>query len=342
METIVQVSQYEELARSRVDEAAWCYIASGTGREQTLRGNVAAFEQFWLRPRVLVPTAGCDMGTTVLGTPISLPVMAAPTGFQKLLHPAGEAASARGTGLAQTLYVASSSATTSLEEIASATSGPLWFQLYMYKERVLSEQLVRRAEQAGYRAIVVTLDTPYYGRKERFARKNYSFPEHIAKANFSAEQDDTVDSEMGWDIFDWLRTITDLPLLAKGILTAEDAELAVQHGVAGIIVSNHGGRQLDAALPSVLALPEVVLAVQGRVEVYLDGGIRSGTDVFKALALGARAVLVGRPMLWGLAVAGAQGVTHVFDILREELQYAMALSGCPALSAITPSLIKHQ
>jgi 4-hydroxymandelate oxidase len=338
--TYIQTSQYEEAARNMADAAAWCYIESGSGNEQTLRANGVAFEHLWLRPRMLVPIDEPDLSTTVLGLPISLPIMAAPIGFQKLLHPEGEIASVQGTGQAHTLYVASSSATTTLEEIAASASGPLWFQLYLFEPRALSEQLVRRAQQAGYQAIVVTADTPYYGRKERFWRQNYRLPEQIQKANFSADADPMVSSTFDWSVFDWLRSLTDLPLIVKGILTAEDAVKAVQHGVAGIVVSNHGGRQLDAALPSIVALAEVIEAVGGQVEVYLDSGIRSGTDVLKALALGARAVFVGRPLLWGLAVQGAQGVTQIFHILREELEHAMVLSGCPDIAGIPKTLVK--
>jgi 4-hydroxymandelate oxidase len=257
----------------------------------------------------------------------------------KAIH--GELASVEGTGQAQTLYVASSSATASLEDIARVARGPLWFQLFLYQQRVLSEQLVKRAEQAGYQAIVVTADTAYYGRKEKFMRNNFRAPEHVRKANLGDDADDQVSCEFGWDVFDWLRSLTGLPLVIKGVLTAEDAELAVQHGVAGIIVSNHGGRQLDAAIPSILALPEVVEAVKGRVEVYMDSGVRTGTDVLKALVLGARAVFVGRPVIWGLAVQGREGVAQVFDILREELEYAMVLSGCPTIARIKQALIKR-
>jgi 4-hydroxymandelate oxidase len=342
METpFIQTAQYEEAARRILDAAAWCYLESGSGNEQTLRATVAAFERIWLRPHVLVPIPAPDLNTTVLGIPISLPIMAAPIGFQTWFHSEGELASVRGTGQAQTLYVASSSATTSLEDIAHAASGPLWYQLYLYQQREISAQLVKRAERAGYQAIVVTADTAYYGRKEKFLRNNYSTPAHVRKANLADDADGQVSREYGWDVFDWLRSLTALPLVIKGVLTAEDAELAIQHGVAGMIVSNHGGRQLDAAIPSVLALPEVVEAVQGRVEVYIDSGIRTGIDVLKAVALGARAVFVGRPMLWGLTVEGITGVSQVFEILREELEYAMVLSGCPTIASINRALIKQ-
>lgn len=337
----VQTSQYEEEARRILDAAAWCYLENGSGIEQTLRAAVASFEHIWLRPRVLVPMHAPDMSTTVLGIPVSLPIMAAPVGFQTWFHPNGELATVQGTGQAHTLYVASSSATTRLEDIARAAGGPIWFQLYLYQQRAVSEQLVKRAEQAGYQAIVVTVDTAYYGRKEKFMRNNFSAPEHVRKANLRDDADGQVSGEYGWDVFDWLRSLTSLPLVIKGVLTAEDAELAIQHGVAGIIVSNHGGRQLDAAIPSILVLSEVVEAVNGRVEVYMDGGIRTGIDVLKAVALGARAVFVGRPVIWGLAVQGIEGVSQVFEILREELEHAMVLSGCPTISSVNRTLIKQ-
>jgi 4-hydroxymandelate oxidase len=231
----IQTSQYKEAARSIVDAAAWCYIESGSGNEQTIRANVAAFERLWLRPRVLVPMSTLDLSTTVLGTPISLPIMAAPIGFQQLLHPEGEIAAVQGTGQAQTLYVASSSATTSLEDIAAVATGPLWFQLYLFEPRSLSEQLIQRVQQAGYQAIVVTADTAYYGRKERFWRNNYRQPGHIRKANFAEDADPMVSSAFDWSVFDWLRSLTDLPLLIKGVLTAEDAMKAVHHGVAALL-----------------------------------------------------------------------------------------------------------
>lgn len=342
METnFIQTSQYEEAAREKVGAAAWCYVEGGSGNEQTLRANVTAFERIWLRPRVLVPMHDLNLNTTLQGIPISMPIATAPVGFQKLMHPEGEVAAVKGTGQAGTLYVASSSATTSLEEIAREASGPLWFQLYLFEPPSLSEQLVIRAARAGYRAIVVTVDTPYYGRKERFWRNNYQLPDHLRKANFDIGVDPMVSSRFDWRLFDWLRSMTKLPLIIKGILTAEDTKKAIQHGVAGIIVSNHGGRQLDGALPAIVALPEVVAAAAGHVEVYLDGGIRTGTDVLKALALGAKAVFIGRPMLWGLAVQGAEGVTHIFSILREELEYAMALSGRPTPADLDPTLVKH-
>ena len=245
--------------------------------------------------------------------------------------------------MAATLMTASSFSNRTLEEIAQAANGPLWFQLYMYHSLEASASVVHRAEAAGYRAIVLTVDLPRLSNRERDVRNNFVLPPNLSIANFPREEVEAyipVPIEPTWDTLSWLRSITSLPILLKGIMTAEDAVLALEHGVDGIVVSNHGGRQLDTAVASIEALPEVVEAVAGRCEVYMDGGIRRGTDVLKALALGARAVLIGRPSIWGLAVNGAEGVQRVLEILRAELDLAMALSGCPSLNSINRSLVK--
>jgi isopentenyl diphosphate isomerase/L-lactate dehydrogenase-like FMN-dependent dehydrogenase len=238
--------------------------------------------------------------------------------------------------------VASTTATRSLEEIAQAASGPLWFQLYVYPSLQIAEKLVRRAESAGYRTIVLTVDLPTLGNREKDRRNNVTIPPPpFREANF-VDVDKTGQEwvSLTWESLSWLRSITSLPILLKGILTAEDALLAIEHGMDGIIVSNHGGRQLDTALTSIEALPEIVEAVAGRCEVYFDGGIRRGTDILKALSLGARAVLVGRPVLWGLAVNGAEGAYQVLEMLRKELELSMALSGRPTLNSIDRTLVK--
>lgn len=322
-----------------MDPAAWDYYQSGVDDEVTLRANRAAFECIRLRPRMLVDVSTFDMRTTVLDTPISMPILIAPTAFQCLAHPEGECATARAAGNTGTLMVVSTSATRSLEEIEGAASGPLWFQLYFYG-RKNAESLVHRAERAGYRALVITVDAPRWGRKERAIRSSFSFPLHLSEANFTAEEEIEEFAAVTWKELDWLRSFTSLPIILKGILTAEDALKAVEYEVDGIIVSNHGGRQLDSVPASIEALPEVVEAVDGRCEIYLDGGIRRGTDILKALALGARAVLVGRPILWGLAANGAEGISHILELLREELELAMVLAGCPTLSSIDRSLVK--
>jgi isopentenyl diphosphate isomerase/L-lactate dehydrogenase-like FMN-dependent dehydrogenase len=337
----VNVFEYEALAQARMAPDAWAFYSSGSCDEETLRDNRDAFERIWLRPRVLVDISAIDMRTTVLSIPVSMPVLIAPTAAQCLAHPAGECATARAAGKAQTLMVASTDATRTLEDIAGSAIGPLWFQLYMYTPENVAK-LVRRAEVAGYRALVVTVDAARWGPKERVLYADFHLPPHLSEANF-LEDDPGVGDVFGtWETITWLRSLTSLPVLLKGILTAEDALLAVEHGVAGIVVSNHGGRQLDGAPATIDALPEIVAAVQGRCEVYLDGGIRRGTDVLKALALGARAVLVGRPVLWGLAVNGADGAYDVLELLRRELELAMALSGRPTLESIDASLLRRR
>ncbi|HLG76530.1 MAG TPA: alpha-hydroxy acid oxidase [Ktedonobacteraceae bacterium] len=340
----VNVSDYEALARARIDAAAWDYYQGGSDDEMTLRANRTAFERIRLRPRMLVDVSVIDMGTSVLGTPISLPVLIAPTAYHRLAHPEGEVLTARGAGLAQTVLVAATYATRTLEEIQEAAGWPLWFQIYVHRDYELVKSVVRRAEAAGYRAFVLTIDAPRLGRRERDIRSGFALPSHMRAANLPPEEDNMgyvpQPIPITWETVDWLRSITSLPIVLKGVLTAEDAQIALEHGVDGLIVSNHGGRQLDGALAGIEALPEVVEAVAGRCEVYVDSGIRRGTDVLKALALGARAVLIGRPVLWGLAVNGAEGVSHVLELLRAELELAMMLSGRPTLASIDRSLVK--
>jgi isopentenyl diphosphate isomerase/L-lactate dehydrogenase-like FMN-dependent dehydrogenase len=340
----INVFEYEALAQTKMDPAHWDYIQGGSDDEVTLRANRAAFERIRLRPRVLVDvsTSAIDIRTSVLGTLVSMPILIAPTGMHCLAHPDGECATAQAAGKAGTLMTASTVSTRTLEEIAQAASGPLWFQLYVYPSLQFAEILVRRAESAGYRAIVLTVDLPTLGNREKDRRNNVTIPPPpFREANF-VDVDKTGQEwvSLTWESLSWLRSITSLPILLKGILTAEDALLAIEHGMDGIIVSNHGGRQLDTALTSIEALPEIVEAVAGRCEVYFDGGIRRGTDILKALSLGARAVLVGRPVLWGLAVNGAEGAYQVLEMLRKELELSMALSGRPTLNSIDRTLVK--
>lgn len=338
----VNLFDYEKLAQARMALHLWDFFQGGSDDEVTLRACRAAFERIRLRPRVLVDVSDIDTRTTVLGTPVSLPVLIAPTAAHCVAHPDGECATAQGAGRAGTLMIASTPATRTLEEIAEAASGPLWFQLYIYPTFEVGEWLVRRAEAAGYRAIVLTVDLPKLGNRERDRRNGVTVPPApYQEANLvGVEKEGQQWVPLTWDSLDWLRSITSLPILLKGILTAEDACLAVEHGVAGVVVSNHGGRQLDTSIPSIEALPEIVEAVDGRCEIYLDGGIRRGTDILKALALGAHAVLIGRPALWGLAVNGADGVYDVLELLHRELELAMALAGRPTLASIDRSLVR--
>ncbi len=331
----INVFDYEALAQAQMEPGAWDYYQSGSDGEVTLRANREAFERIRLRPRVLVDVRACDLRTTVLGTPVNLPIMIAPTAFHGLAHPEGECATARAAGRAGAVFIASTSSTRSIEDIAAATGGPLWFQLYIF-DRVGAEQLVARAATAGCQALVLTVDSPRWGHKERSVRSGFRMP---VKANFRAGDASKDTIPLSWEAVSWLKSLTPLPLVLKGIFTAEDALLAIEYGADAIVVSNHGGRQLDGVAASIEVLPEVVEAVAGRCEVYVDGGIRRGTDVLKALALGARAVLIGRPALWGLAVNGAEGVGHVLELLRSELELAMALSGYTNLGSIGRSLV---
>ena len=348
--------ELEDMARAKVPRAIFDYIAGGAEDEVTLRRNREACGRWALRPRVLRDVRKRDTKTVLLGERVSMPVCVAPTSFHALVHPEGEVATARGTAAAETILIASTVSTKPLEEIAAAADAPRWFQLYVYKDRAVTEELVNRAVKAGYKALCLTADTPVLGRRERDERNAFTLPPGFGIANlkpagldgmpeveqgsaFAQYVTDLLDSSLTWDDVDWLKSISPLPLVVKGIMTAEDAVLAVDHGIAGIVVSNHGGRQLDSTLGSLDALPEVVAAVRGRIEVYLDGGIRRGTDVLKALALGAKAVFVGRPVLWGLALGGADGVRAVLDELRTELDTAMALAGCATLKDIESSLV---
>jgi 4-hydroxymandelate oxidase len=299
-----------------------------------------------------------DTGLTLLGDQLTAPILVAPVAYQKLAHPEGEAAMARGASAAGAIMTLSSMATISLEDVAAAASGPRWFQLYVYKDRALTEWLVQRAEAAGYHALVLTVDMPYLGRRERDIHNGFGLPPGVIVANFAEREEANqpsmppgesglavyatrqLDATLTWEAIDWLRGVTRLPVLVKGVLIAEDAQEALAHGAAGVIISNHGGRQLDGALATIEALPEIAQTVAGRVPVLIDGGVRRGTDVLKALALGATAVQIGRPALWALAEGGAAGVTRAIDLLREELRLAMALSGCRSLGEINQALVK--
>lgn len=338
----INIFDYEILAEERMDPVYWDYIAGGSDDEVTVRANQSEFGRYRLCPRVLVDVSRCDTSTSVLGTPIKMPILVAPSAYHRMAHPEGECATVQGASASGTLMIASTDATRSLEEIAQASAAPRWFQLYLYPTREIAARLVQRAEEAGYRAIVLTVDLATLGNRERDQRNQMALPPPpLVRANFvDYEVEGHAWSVLTWDDVDWLRSITKLPIILKGVLAAEDALLALEHGISAIVVSNHGGRQLDSSVTSIEMLPEIVEAVAGRCEIYVDGGIRRGTDVFKALALGARAVLVGRPVIWGLAANGPQGVQRVLAILHAELERAMALTGCPALASINRSFLK--
>ncbi|MFJ9695990.1 alpha-hydroxy acid oxidase [Kitasatospora sp. NPDC101183] len=340
----------ERAARAELPREIWDFIAGGSGDERTLAANRKAFSHYALRPRTMVDVTTCSTGLTLLGSRLDAPIGIAPMAYHRLVDEDGETATARAAGRAGALFVAGMFASRTLEEIAEAATGPLWLQLYWLREREAVAALVERAEAAGFAALVLTVDAPRIGRRLRDLRNGFAIPAAVRAVNLdpalmSASHRSTVggsgiaeharrqfDPSLTWADLAWLRERTRLPIVLKGILTAEDARLAVEYGADAVLVSNHGGRQLDGALPALAALPEVVDAVPADLPVLLDGGARTGTDLATALALGARAVLVGRPVLWGLATGGEAGVHRVLDLLRDELEHTMALLGRPRLA----------
>ena len=330
---LLSVRDYERRAAEQLDPGAHGYYAGGSGDELTLRDNVAAFQRWQLRPRVLVDVAACTTDTTVLGHELSMPLVIAPVAFQRVAHPDGEVGMARAAHAAGTAVCLSTFATSTFEEVAQ-TGAQRWFQLYVFRDGQMTADLVARGRDAGFTALLLTVDTPVLARRERDHRTGFTIPPNIAVASLGqggltpSEAFAQVSSSVSWRDVERLASDSGLPVVVKGILTAEDARLACEHGAAGLVVSNHGGRQLDGVSATIDALPEVVDAVDGRIEVLLDGGVRRGTDVVKALALGARAVLAGRAPLWGLAVDGEAGARAVLELLREEILVALKLAGC--------------
>ncbi|MDQ3340959.1 MAG: alpha-hydroxy-acid oxidizing protein [Myxococcota bacterium] len=357
MQEILNLKELEALARARLPQHAWDYYASGADDERCVVRNCTAYERIALHYRVLVDVATRDLSTTVLGQRIAMPIAIAPTAFHRLAHRDGELASVRAAGDAGTLFILSTLSNTAVEDVVAAASGPVWFQLYIYRDRGATEALVRRVEAAGCRALVLTVDAPLLGRRERDVKNRFALPTGLgienmhaagyarvpaasADSGLAAYFAELLDPALTWDAISWLRSITKLPVIVKGIVRADDAIRAVEHGAAGIVVSNHGGRQLDASPATIEVLPRIADAVAGGAEILLDGGVRRGTDVVKALALGARCVLVGRPVLWGLAAAGREGVVAALGTLRRELDLAFALCGCPDVARVTRDLVE--
>ncbi len=353
----LNVLEFEDLARERMESSGFDYFASGAENEITLGENQSAYDRLRLFYRVLVDVSHCSPATEVLGTPISLPILVAPTAFHKLACPEGELATVRAASTAGSLMILSTLSNTPVEEVVAESDVPVWFQLYVYRDREATRALVARIEAAGCRALVLTVDAPLLGRRERDMRNRFQLPPGMFIENMLSEGlgnlpagsegsglaayfAPLLDPSLSYKDIDWLRSITDLPILVKGIVRADDAVQAVEHGAAGIVVSNHGGRQLDTAPATIDVLEEVVEAVDGRAEILIDGGVRRGTDVVKALGLGAKAVLVGRPILWGLAAAGQEGAEKVLEIFRQELDLAMALCGCPTVADIRRDLVR--
>ncbi|MGO8993738.1 MAG: alpha-hydroxy acid oxidase [Polyangiaceae bacterium] len=354
--TPANLLELESLAREKLDLTTFDYYAGGSHDELTLRENVAAFARLHLHHRVLVDVSRRSAETTVLGQRVTMPVLIAPTAFHKLAHAEGEVATARAAGAQGTAMILSSLSNTPVEDVVREASGPVWFQLYVYRDRAATEAVIARAEAAGCRALVLTVDAPLIGMRERDVRNHFALPPGLSVANMLPAGYGTIahragesglatyiaemlDTSLTWKDLAWLRSLTKLPLVLKGVVRADDARRAVDAGVDAIIVSNHGGRQLDTSPATIDALPRVADAVAGRCEVMVDGGVRRGTDVLKALALGARAVLLGRPVLWGLALDGRAGVEHVLGILRREIDLAMALAGCATVGDITRDLV---
>jgi 4-hydroxymandelate oxidase len=353
----INLFEYQTLAAQQLPQMTLDYYASGAWDEITLRDNRAAFERYKLRPRMLVDVSQRDLSTEILGQSLPLPILIAPMAFQCLAHPEGEIATAKAAAKLGSVMVLSTLATKSMEDVARVKGGiPQWFQLYVHRDRGLTKALVERAYAAGYQALCLTVDCPLVGRREKDTRNQFALPPGLELANLSALTDLEIPHKMGesglfayfaeqinpaltWADVEWLQSLSPLPVVVKGILRGDDAMRAVERGARAVIVSNHGGRQLDGAIASIDALSEVVAAVGEKVEVLVDGGIRRGTDILKALGLGAKAVLLGRPVLWGLAVGGEAGVQHAIELLRDELDLAMALSGCAKLQDIDPSLV---
>ncbi|PVU87950.1 hypothetical protein BB561_006102 [Smittium simulii] len=360
---IANIQDIEDAALKKLDRNVLDYYGPGAQDNITNKDNKLAYDRYQLCPRVLRDVSNVDMSVSIFGHTFKTPVFVAASAMQKMANPIGEAGAARSACKNGAGYSLSTVSTTSLEDISKSVA-PLesqghqsvrWFQLYVYKDRLKSLDLIKRAENAGFTALLVTADTPYLGRRLANIRHGFMLPDHLRLANFdqgegdSAKKDsnyiskyisDQIDPSLSWKDLKWLKTQTKLPILVKGVLTAEDAKLVVENGLDGIVVSNHGGRQLDGVSATIDALDEVVQAVDNKIPVLIDGGVMRGSDVFKALALGAKAVFVGRPVLWSLALDGEKGVDLMFDILNEELRLTMALSGVSNVSQIDKSYIK--
>ena len=349
---LFDLGDFERAAERVLTPLAWSYLAGGAADELTLRWNVEAFRALRLMPRALVDVAQLDTRVMLFGRQLPAPMVLAPVAYQQLFHPEGELATGRAAASAEIPFVISTSATKSMEEIASVSRGPRWFQLYVQRDRGFTAELVRRAEASGCEALVLTVDSPLLGPRYRELRSHFALPAGITRAHqtgaaatgsFRPSENNIyspiLDPTVTWKDAEWLRSLTRLPVLAKGVLSVEDAQHAIDAGMAAVVVSNHGGRNLDTVPATIEVLPAIAGNVAGRLPVLVDGGIRRGTDVLKAIALGATAVMIGRPYVCGLAVQGAEGVTRVIKMLRRELEMAMALVGRPALRDLDPTVI---
>ena len=375
---VVNIDDLRRLARRRLPRSVFDYLDGGAEDEWTLRENQRAFDDILFRPRSAVAFPKCDLRVSVVGHDLAFPALLAPVGYSRLMHPLGELAGARAAGEFGTAFILSTISGHKLENVKAATKGPAWYQLYLLGGRAAAESALDRARRAGFSALVLTVDTPVAGMRERdprngmkamlgsnpFAKLPY-LPEILMHprwlAGFLADggipklenivipgqgpldlvdvASALADAAVSWDDLQWIRKVWDRPILVKGLLTGDDARRAVDEGVAGVIVSNHGGRQLDSVYPAIRALPEVVAAVNGRVEVLMDGGIRRGGDMIKAICLGARAVLIGRAFAYGLAAAGYPGVVRALEILHADVDRTLRLLGCPSVAALDSSYV---
>ena len=353
LDDMLSVQAFEGEAERRLPKVAWDYYRSGAWGEATVHENIDAWRRLWLRPRCMVDVSRRDASITLLGERLPAPLLVAPTALHRMAHDEGEVATARAAGACGLPMVLSSLSTCTIEAVAQATRAPLWMQIYISQDRGFTRALAQRAEAAGCRALMVTVDTPVWGVRERDIHNGFRVPDGMRMANLERPGAPTghsgrgigeslgwtIDASLTWKDLEMLRGAVKVPVLVKGVLRGDDAVKAIEHGAAGVVVSNHGGRQLDGAIATATALPEVVQAVAGRVPVIVDGGIRRGTDMLRALALGATAVQVGRPVLWGLAAAGSDGVERVLRLLMQEFSLAMALAGCADVPSIRRDLI---
>jgi 4-hydroxymandelate oxidase len=342
----INLFDFEELAKASLPKEEYDYIAGGATDELSVDRNRRAFASWALRPRVLRDVSALDLSTTVLGVKVNLPVLIAPCGGHKRAHPDGELATYRAAAACGSILAVSANSNTSFEDLARAATGHLWVQLYPFRNQELIKDWLKRAEDAGYQAVVVTLDSQWPPKRERNIRNNYqrtrgaNYPKSSAETPRPAGRaGEGSDPAATWQDLEWIKSATDLPVVAKGIMTGEDIKLCAEAGADAVIVSNHGGRHLDNTLATIEVLPEAVAAAAGKLEIYLDGGIRRGADVVKAIALGARAIFIGRPLFWGLAVDGEHGVIRVLNILREEIEITMAKCGRPTIASIDSSVV---
>jgi len=352
----MNVPDYEKACQSTLEPSANDYFQSGAMDEHTLADNLDAYRRIKFLPRVLRDVSDVTSDTSIAAETLSSPLIISPTAFLGMAHPDGELAVARAAETARTVMICSTLSNYPIEEITASTNASVWFQLYVYKDKQATLGLIERAKNAGCKALVITVDAPFLGQRERDVKNQFQLPAHLSARNLHALDhsvlpdktghsglahyfENLIDKRLSWRDISWIKQHANMPVYLKGILHPKDAHLAVEYGVDGIIVSNHGGRQLDGSIASIDALPAIARVINYQIPIILDGGIRRGTDILKALALGAQCVGIGRPVIWGLSQSGQQGVEHVFNILNAELKLAMALAGCSRVSDINNDIL---